>query len=155
MPAYTWATGETITAAKLNALETEAWRAANTIDHARVTASFSTNSTSYVDVTSATVTFTAKSTTALIIALLGNVSHSTSDGRAAVGININSTDYDISVIDIDNTSSYYAACGSYLATGLTAGNNYTAKLRLKTSGGTVRLHNGGGASSIAIFDISK
>lgn len=163
MPAYTWTTGETITAAKLQALENEAWRIANQIAYNSSTAATSTTSSSYVD-GAASVTFTAKSTSVYIQAQGGGFGclSSGTTAYAYLAININGTDYPVSHSATQAGQTVGSFCGGVVVTGLTAGTSYTAKLRLARSVNTAYLNFGGiGVSpgptiqSIAVFEIAK
>lgn len=139
MPAYTWATGETITAAKLNALETEAYRVANQIQYDDLTGSvFTTSSTSLVDVTNWAVTFTPASTSVYVLmhCVIGsNQAGATTVAGGAVGVRVNSVDYEVFFGNwISSTSANdwgIPGCGIVKITGLTAGVSYTAQARAR------------------------
>jgi hypothetical protein len=157
MPAYTWATGETITATKLNTLETEAWRVANQIDLDNNATSFSTTSTSYVNVTGLSLTFTANSTNVEIGFFAVCIIQSTT-AKMTLAVRINSTDYDVGYLLSGVSSAAHTVGGVVKVTGLTAGNSYTIDGRVKTSAGTALVCNqsgGGGHGSIFVLDVSK
>lgn len=156
MPAYTWAAGETITATKLNTLETEAWRVANLIAEGASSSQTSTTSTSFVDA-AATVTFTAKSTSVYIQVCGGGMSVNGSTITVFCAININGTDYTVTHADIAGSYQYPYA-GGVLVTGLTAGNSYTAKTRLRVSAATSTgylVRSSSSRQTITVWDISK
>jgi hypothetical protein len=162
MPAYTWTTGETITAAKLQALEDEAWRVANQLAATSSTSESSTSSSSYVDA-AASVTFTAKSTSVYVQISGGGLYGTTgsNETNAFAAIQINGTDYAVTHNTGDYVDSAARAkvpfCGGVLVTGLTAGNSYTAKLRIRTGGTGTAYVNSDGSSrqTITVWDISK
>jgi hypothetical protein len=162
MPAYTWTTGETITAAKLNALETEAWRSVNAVHFGSSTSESSTSSATFVDGL-ATVTFTAASTEAYIQICTGPAKFTNSNNGVEAGFSIDGTDYDVvfgyftTTVGIDQVT----MSGGRLVTGLTAGNSYTATIRFRrvsASANTVYINRGGTSptvQSITVFEINK
>lgn len=162
MPAYTWATGETITATKLNTLETEAWRIANQIADGSSTSTSTTTSTSFVDA-AASVTFTAKSTSVYIEVFGGNCYAGTANTSAVfIGININGSDYTVCHANTTNSNIRVPFSGGTLVTGLTAGNSYTAKIRIKSNSASYTAGINGtdgipatSRQSIVVWDISK
>ena len=161
MPQYTWTTGEVITAAKLNALESEVWRAGNQMSVGSSTSESSTTSGVYVDA-AASVTFTAVATSAFIAGFGGGFflgSGFTPPKTASIAVNIDGVDYDIchftSIANVDYNMTF---AGGVLVTGLTAGNSYTAKLRIKSgfSGQTVKINaDGASRQTIVVFEIQK
>lgn len=160
MPAYTWTTGETITAAKLQALEDEAWRISNQIASSSSTTNSSTNSTSFVDA-AASVTFTAKNSSVYIQISGGGIAAQL-NGTAIAGININGTDYEVCHhFDADGANGRSPYCGGVLVSGLTPGVSYTAKTRLRTDNAsyTAYLNAYLGVTStrqtITVWDIGK
>jgi hypothetical protein len=157
MPAYTWATGETITATKLNTLETEAWRAANLLAYDALTSSFNTTSTSYVNITGLSVTFTTKSTSVLIGIFGPGILGSTLQ-RLDLGVRINSVDYTLAYYKMGQIDEVNMIGGIVQVTGLTANTSYTADARLRTSGSTAyfaQIQGGSGNSSMFVLDLSK
>lgn len=160
MPAYTWATGETITAAKLNTLETEAWRSGNQIASGTVTTGLFTSSTAYVD-TGVSVTFTAKSSSVYVLFSPGSLGvNSTTDSYAILGININSTDYRVchNSTLYTNASRGTGSSAGILISGLTPGVSYTAKGRIAISNATRTAYinyYSDERQTISVFEISK
>ena len=160
MPAYTWTTGETITAAKLNDLETEAYRAANQIVSNSSTSQSSTSSTSYVDA-AASVTFTAGSSSVLILAAAGGfgVDIAAVAANVFLAVQIDGTDYAVChAYSADTDITYNGASGSIVVTGLTPGASYTAKLRIKVDQATAigYLNNSGSSrQTITVIDLVK
>jgi len=155
MPAYTWTTGETITAAKLQALEDEAWRVANLLASGSSTSETATLSTSYIDA-AASVTFTAKSSSVYVQISGGGASPDTNQ-TIFLGINLNGTDYTVSH-STGPASGYphVPFCGGIVVTGLSPGTSYTAKLRIRVSGGTAYVNTvARSRQTITIWDISK
>lgn len=149
MPAYTWTTGETITAAKLQALEDEAWRIANLLAVGSSTAISSHFSASWANA-AANVTFVSPGTSVYVQVSGGNIY---SIGGYRVGVNLNGTDY--AVCDAYNPSSLsfgppYA--GGILVTGLTAGATYTATTRIWKCEIN---RNGFSRQTIAVYGITK
>ena len=172
MPAYTWATGETITAAKLNALETEAYRVANLIGYDEIVGStFSTSSTSLVDITNLSVTFTAQSTSVIIFihALCGSSATvgASAEAGGAIGVRVNSVDYEIAGVNwvITSNNGYWGfpLAGFVKVTGLTANTSYTAQGRARRgfgqSTGNFIVGGTNGAENVmmglSVFDIVK
>jgi hypothetical protein len=154
MPAYTWATGETITATKLNTLETEAWRVANQIASGTSTSESSTASTTFVNL-AASVTFTTKSTSVYIEICGGGFYITSASYTAFLGININSTDYTVSHSRDPEQAPF---CGGILVTGLTANTSYTARIRgrVDNAAGTLYVNQAGSSrQTITVWDISK
>lgn len=157
MPAYTWATGETITATKLNALETEAYRVANQIAYGSSTSASSTTSTSYVD-GGASVTFTAAASSVYIEVTGGGAQQNSSSRYGEIGININSTDYTVCHLTGGTDTGYDVPfAGGVLVTGLTPNTSYTAKIRLRVVvAGTLSVNrNARSRQAIAVWDIAK
>jgi hypothetical protein len=155
MPAYTWTTGETITAAKLQALEDEAWRVANLLASGSSTSDTTTTSTSYVDA-AASVTFTAKSSS--VYAQISGGGAFAGSTLSRLGINLNGTDYDVSHMNNSFSSTGPVPfCGGIVVTGLSPGTSYTAKLRIKSFHGfNVGVNSDGWSrQTITIWDISK
>lgn len=159
MPAYTWTTAETITAAKLNTLETEAWKYLNILAVASTTSEQSTTSNTYDNV-SPSVSFTPQTTSVLVAVFAGGAYMGSSTARATLGVNVNSVDYDIShwVAGNDGTTAQATAAGAVLVTGLTAGNTYTAQTRLKNNGSSNSCainRDGGSRATIIVLGIGK
>ena len=151
---YTWTTGETITAAKLQDLEDEAWRVANLLASGSSTSQSLTSSASYVDA-AASVTFTAKSSS-----VYAQISGGGAEAAAVfiyLGINLNGTDYDVSHGKLPAAGVITVPfCGGIVVTGLSPGTSYTAKLRIKASSSTVVVNASGlSRQTITIWDISK
>jgi hypothetical protein len=165
MPAYTWSTGETITATLLNNLETEAWRVANAVSYDDSTALFTTTSAAYVDVTGLSVSFTAKATTA-VISVNHNFYHSSSNQVSLFAVRVNSVDYLVASSNhYPGTGTTYASsvCGFVQVTGLTVGVSYTAQARVATTGTntlTIERYVSGGTGvasrgAVVVFDVTK
>jgi len=168
MPAYTWTTAETITAAKLNALETEAWRIANDLAIGTSTGSESGNNAGggYIDI-GPTVSFTAKSTSVFGFLLIDYVSASiqTSYETAEVNfaIRMNSVDNYIGTTRLIYLRSETGSMANgVIITGLTAGTTYTAKTRAyartdryPTYGDNVFSIGNYGRNTIGILQINK
>lgn len=160
---YTWTTGETITAAKLNALETEAFTGIKKIYQNTSTSQSTTFSTTFVD-GAASVTFTASGTSAYVFASSGSVyaQETTVAYSAIIAVNINSTDRVIAshgYVTVPGSGGLptegNTVAGGILVTGLTKGSSYTAKIRFRSTSGFVVHLNSGGTSvqQITVFDI--
>lgn len=155
MPAYTWTTGETITAAKLQALEDEAWRVANLLASNTSTTETSTSSSTFVNA-AASVTFTAKSSS-VYAQISGGGTYAIGGGAVCrLGINLNGTDYTVSHGIGPATGNVYPPfCGGIVVTGLTPGTSYTATLRVRTSSSGGVNRDGYSRQTITVWDISK
>lgn len=142
MPAYTWTTGEVITAAKLQALENEAWNSLNILAVGTTTASqdngFTTGSWVNID---PSVNFTPQTSSVLVAVIAGSASHSTTSTTSNLGVRVNNVDYTISGWNYGtvNAQTTASVAGAVPVTGLTPGTAYTAQTRLSTSGGVITL----------------
>lgn len=152
MPAYNWTTAETITAAKLNALETEAWRSVNLLATATTTgAGGPITSTTFSDY-GLDVTFTATTTSVLAFAMGGGMYIAGNSQTLTVAILLNGTDYAISHLKAQTSApSHGTLSGCVVVSGLIVGTSYTAKLRVAVSNASYQgILNQDGSSRITI-----
>lgn len=110
---------------------------------ATVSGQFNTNSTSYVDVTGASVTITTSLNSTgkvLLTANVGWVDNSAAGNLNYIAITDSSNNVLVSAINNQATNNRSSPVGlSKLVTGLSANTAYTFKLRAKTAGGTLYL----------------
>lgn len=110
-----------------------------------------TTSTTYVN-WGPSVSFTKRSSgTRLVVIGTGSMYRTVAALTATLGVNINSTDYDVVKRPIDVSTSHTQLAGATEITGLAAG-TYTAQLRAKTSAGQINVDSGD-CSSITILEV--
>jgi len=126
-----FASGQTLTAAKLNAL------ANNVSLSTGVTSTHSlTSTTSYANMaatSSVSITKSSAATALYVSATITAVSTATAT-RAMIGVNINGVDYDLFKMFFDVTTRISMAGGDKVASGLAVG-TYTVQLRWKRISG--------------------
>jgi len=135
----TWNTGDLVTADDLNKYLNAnlSYLFAPAYQEIALTGAFSTTSTSYVDVSSMSVTVetTARN---LLIVVFGRLYNSVGNYNSTLGINLDGTDYDVN----DVTGGMPGPCVLVFQRFVVTPGNHTVKLRLRSS-------NSGGSASLA------
>lgn len=125
---------------------------------ARVTATGTrtTTSATYVDIPTDTVALASlvkkRSDTNLVITVEGSWYHTTSGNRLTVGVNFNSTDYDIAARFANELSSHKTFAGSREISGVAAG-TYTFTMRVKVGGGQYNIASGDNTNCLTVSEV--